>query len=52
MASVLAITGKVSPVTLDNVKIYAVLDSNSVGGGGESHIPDVSIKEGARIQRL
>ncbi len=51
MASVLAITGKVLPVTLDNVKIHAVLDNNQLVVG-ESHIPDVSIKEGARIQRL
>ena len=51
MASVLAITGKVLPVTLDNVTINAVLDNDQLVVG-ESHIPDVSILEGAKIKKL
>ncbi len=51
MASVLAITGKVLPVTLENVTINAQLDNNQLVVG-ESHIPHVSILEGARIKKL
>jgi len=51
MANVLAITGKVLPVTLDNVKINAILDNGQLVVG-ESHIPDVSISEGAKIRKL
>lgn len=51
MASVLAITGKVLPVTLDNITINAVLDNDQLVVG-ESHIPDVSILEGAKIKKL
>ena len=51
MASVLAITGKVLPVTLENIKINAILDNDQLVVG-ESHIPDVSIAEGAKIKRL
>lgn len=51
MASVLAITGKVLPVTLENIKINAILENDQLVVG-ESHIPDVSIAEGARIRRL
>lgn len=51
MASVLAITGKVLPVTLENVTINAVLDNDQLVVG-ESHIPDVSILEGAKIKKL
>lgn len=51
MASVLAITGKVLPVTLENVTINAMLDNDQLVVG-ESHIPDVSILEGAKIKKL
>lgn len=51
MASVLAITGKVLPVTLDNVKINALLDNDQLVVG-ESNIPHVSISEGAKIKKL
>jgi len=51
MANVLAITGKVLPVTLDNIKINAILDNGQLVVG-ESHIPDVSISEGAKIRKL
>ncbi|WP_312653136.1 YvcK family protein [Proteiniclasticum sp.] len=51
MANVLAITGKVLPVTLDNVKINAILDNGQLVVG-ESHIPEVSISEGAKIRKL
>lgn len=51
MASVLAITGKVLPVTLDNVKIHAVLDNDQLVVG-ESNIPHVSVAEGAKIKKL
>jgi len=51
MASVLAITGKVLPVTLENIKINAILDNDQLVVG-ESHIPDVSISEGAKIKKL
>lgn len=51
MANVLAITGKVLPVTLDNIKINAILDNGQLVVG-ESHIPEVSISEGAKIRKL
>ncbi|NLC65900.1 MAG: YvcK family protein [Clostridium sp.] len=51
MADVLAITGKVLPVTLQNVKINAKLDNGQLVVG-ESHIPEVSILEGAKIKEL
>ncbi len=51
MASVLAITGKVLPVTLENITINALLDNDQLVVG-ESHIPDVSILEGAKIKKL
>lgn len=51
MAEVLAITGKVLPVTLENVKIKAELE-NDQRVVGESHIPEVSVLEGSRIRRL
>ncbi len=51
MANVLAITGKVLPVTLENITINALLDNDQLVVG-ESHIPDVSILEGARIKKL
>ena len=51
MANVLAITGKVLPVTLENIKINAILDNGQLVVG-ESHIPEVSISEGAKIRKL
>lgn len=51
MANVLAITGKVLPVTLENIKINAILDNGQLVVG-ESHIPEVSISEGAKIKKL
>lgn len=51
MASVLAITGRVLPVTLDNLTINAELENGQLVVG-ESHIPKVGVKEGSPIKRL
>jgi uncharacterized cofD-like protein len=51
MANVLAITGKVLPVTLEDLRINAELDSGQIVIG-ESHIPVVGKKEASPIKRL
>lgn len=51
MSSVLAVTGKVLPVTLDDMKLVAKLEDGSVIEG-ESKIPDEVIKAGSKIKEL
>lgn len=51
MANVLAITGKVLPVTLEDLRINAELESGQIVIG-ESHIPVVGRKEASPIKRL
>lgn len=51
MSSVLAVTGKVLPVTLDDMKLVAELENgNKIEG--ESLIPKESLKQNSRIKRL
>lgn len=51
MSSVLAVTGKVIPVTLDNMQLVAKLkNGNTVIG--ESQIPEEAIKQNSRIEEL
>ena len=51
MSSVLAVTGKVLPVTLDNMKLVAELENgNKVYG--ESEIPKEAINQKSRIKKL
>jgi uncharacterized cofD-like protein len=51
MSSVLAVTGKVIPVTLDNVKLKAKL-KNGMMVYGESNIPKEAIKNNSSIDRV
>lgn len=51
MSSVLAVTGKVVPVTLEDMKLVARLENGSVVEG-ESQIPEESIKQNSRIKQL
>ena len=51
MSSVLAVTGKVLPVTLDDMKLIAKLENgNEVDG--ESQIPQEVIKQNSKIDKL
>lgn len=50
-SNVLAITGKVYPMTLDDVQLYAKLE-NGVIVQGESRIPEEVIKCGSRIEKI
>lgn len=51
MSSVLAVTGKVIPVTLDNMQLVAKLkNGNTVIG--ESQIPEEAIRQNSRIEEL
>ncbi|MBU5426116.1 YvcK family protein [Tissierella pigra] len=50
-SNVLAVTGKVLPMTLEDVKLCAVLENGSTLKG-ESHIPIDAIKEGSRIDYI
>lgn len=51
MSSVLAVTGKVLPVTLEDMKLIAELENgNKVEG--ESQIPDEVLRQNSRIKRL
>lgn len=51
MSSVLAVTGKVLPVTLDDMQLVAELDNgNKVYG--ESEIPEEAIKQKSKISKL
>ncbi|WP_027625204.1 uridine diphosphate-N-acetylglucosamine-binding protein YvcK [Clostridium lundense] len=51
MSSVLAVTGKVVPVTLDNVVLTAKLKNGSVVKG-ESNIPEEAINQNSSIDRI
>lgn len=50
-SNVLAITGKVFPMTLENVKIRAELQNGKIVEG-ESHISSESVKEKSKIKRV
>lgn len=51
MSSVLAVTGKVIPVTLDDMQLMAQLENgNKVYG--ESEIPEEAIKQNSKIKKL
>ncbi|AOR24661.1 gluconeogenesis factor YvcK family protein [Clostridium taeniosporum] len=49
MSSVLAVTGKVVPVTLDNMELEATLKNGNVVRG-ESQIPEEAIKQNSKIK--
>lgn len=51
MSEVLAVSGKVLPVTLDDVKLKAKLE-NGIIIDGESLIPKMQIKENSRIVKI
>lgn len=51
MSSVLAVTGKVLPVTLDDMKLVAILE-NGDKIDGESRIPDEAIARKSKIKEL
>lgn len=51
MSSVLAVTGKVIPVTLDNMKLVAKLENGNIVEG-ESQIPHEAIKQNSKIAQL
>ena len=51
MSSVLAVTGKVLPVTLDDMKLFAELENGNIVEG-ESIIPDEVIKQKSKIKNL
>ena len=51
MSSVLAVTGKVLPVTLDDMKLIAELENGNIVEG-ESIIPDEVIKQKSKIKNL
>jgi len=50
-SNVLAVTGKVLPMTLEDVKLCAVLENGDILQG-ESHIPVDAIKSGSRIDYI
>jgi uncharacterized cofD-like protein len=50
-SNVLSITGKVLPMTLEDVRLHAELENGRIVQG-ESIIPDEVIKEGCRIKRM
>ena len=51
MSSVLAVTGKVLPVTLDDMKLIAELENGNIIEG-ESQIPEEAIKQNSKIKKL
>lgn len=51
MSSVLAVTGKVLPVTLDDMKLIAELENGNIIEG-ESIIPEEVIKQKSKIKKL
>ncbi|AGF59255.1 gluconeogenesis factor YvcK family protein [Clostridium saccharoperbutylacetonicum] len=51
MSSVLAVTGKVIPVTLDNMQLIAKLQNGNIVEG-ESQIPEEAIKQNSRIEEF
>ena len=51
MSSVLAVTGKVIPVTLDDMQLMAELENgNKVYG--ESEIPEEAVKQKSKIKKI
>lgn len=50
-SNVLSITGKVLPMTLEDVKLYAELDNGTIVKG-ESHIPYEAKRMGSKIKRM
>ena len=50
-SNVLAVTGKVLPMTLENVVLNAELENGSLVAG-ESRIPDIALEEGSAIKRV
>lgn len=51
MSSVLAVTGKVLPVTLDDMVLYAKLENGSIVQG-ESSIPEEVVRQNSPIDRI
>ncbi len=51
MSSVLAVTGKVLPVTLDDMVLYARLENGNIVQG-ESNIPEQVTKQNSPIERI
>lgn len=51
MSNVLAVSGKVLPMTLENVILYAKLSNKKVIKG-ESNIPEVNKKVGSKIEKV
>lgn len=51
MSSVLAVTGRVMPVTLENMRLKAELENGSIVEG-ESQIPDEAINQQSPIKKL
>ncbi|MGL5378910.1 gluconeogenesis factor YvcK family protein [Clostridium sp.] len=51
MSSVLAVTGKVLPVTLEDMKLTAKLENGNIIEG-ESQIPDEVMRQNSRIKKL
>ncbi|MBL4931556.1 gluconeogenesis factor YvcK family protein [Clostridium paridis] len=51
MSSVLAVTGKVVPVTLENMRLKALLENGSIVEG-ESQIPEEALKQNSKIKKL
>ena len=51
MSSVLAVTGKVVPVTLENMRLKAFMENGSIVEG-ESQIPEEAVKQKTRIKKL
>lgn len=51
ISEVLAVTGKVLPVTLENVTLYAKLENGRIIKG-ESNIPSKSLEEGSPIEKV
>ncbi len=50
-SNVLAVTGKVLPMTLENVVLNAELENGSLVAG-ESRIPEIALEEGSAIKRV
>ena len=50
-SNVLAVTGKVLPMTLEDVKLCAVLENGDILKG-ESHIPLDAMRAGSRIDYI
>lgn len=51
ISEILAVKGRVLPVSVDNLRLYAELENGSLVKG-ETHIPQESIKQKSRIKRV